>query len=111
MSTPNYLRLQLKCPDCDVYLFGTNGTASGDKAVFCAECHAGGSYEQIVVNRARLIPRFVHRQYVERLLRPTGPLSKDNLSGQLRSETQTLGVSRDANQAAAGAPSPAVQRS
>jgi hypothetical protein len=76
MSTLDYLRLHLKCPDCDIPLFGTKETGSGDKVVFCSECRAGGSYEQIVDNRARLIPRFVHRQFVEKLLQPSGPLSE-----------------------------------
>ena len=74
------LLLDIKCPDCDIYLFGTKGTGSGDQVVFCSECRAGGSYEQIVDNRARLIPRFVHRQFVEKLLQQSGPLSEENLS-------------------------------
>jgi hypothetical protein len=69
MSAVDYIRLDLKCPHCDLYLFGTRGTGTGDKAVFCSECRAGGSYEQIVEKKARLIPRFVSHRFVEKLLR------------------------------------------
>jgi hypothetical protein len=69
MSTLGYICLDLKCPTCDLNLFGTGEPASGEKAVFCSECRAGGSYEQIVEKRARLIPRFVSRQFVEKALR------------------------------------------
>jgi hypothetical protein len=64
----DFIQLDLKCPDCGLNLVGTNETVSGDRAVFCSECRAGGSYDQIVEKRARLIPRFVSRQFVEKYL-------------------------------------------
>ena len=64
----DFIQLDLKCPNCGLNLVGTKETVSGDKAVFCSECGAGGSYAQIVEKRARLIPRFVSRQFVEKYL-------------------------------------------
>ena len=79
MSAVDYIRLDLRCPHCDLYLFGTRGTGTGDKAVFCSECRAGGSYEQIVEKKARLIPRFVSHRFVEKLLRHEAAAARPSL--------------------------------
>jgi hypothetical protein len=73
MGALDYLRLDLKCPDCDLYLFGAKETVSGNEVVFCTECRAGGGYEEIVKNRGRLTPRFVSRQFVNEFLRQIRP--------------------------------------
>jgi hypothetical protein len=69
MRALDHIRLDFKCPNCDLYLFGTKETPSEDGVVFCSECRAGGSYEQIVEKRSRLLARFVSRNFVEEFFR------------------------------------------